>query len=84
MIYGRNVVAQRLSEMMNKQRGFAEEISSKLVLSQETEISLQKEIMASKIVQLNKTTVESSVVATVQKGINTYSEALDKSGMSPI
>ena len=71
----------RLSEMMKKQRGVAEEMSSKLVSSQETVISLQKEIIESKTVQLNEiqTTVETSVAATVQKGIKTYSEALGKS-----
>ena len=71
----------RLSEMMKKQRGVAEEMSSKLVSSQETVISLQKEIIETKTVQLNEiqTTVETSVAATVQKGIKTYSEALGKS-----
>ena len=56
-------------------------MSSKLVSSQETVISLQKETIEAKTVQLNEiqTTVETSVAATVQQRIKTYSEALGKS-----
>ena len=72
--------AVRLSSVLTKHRSEVEQLSMKLVKSQETVIDLQNQLIEVKSDQVKKIedAVKSSVTSTVEESIKSYSDAVSK------